>query len=342
MSRLLDTYHRLTDRVRMRSTAKAAILMYHRIADSDLDPWRLSVSPQHFAEHLEVVCQWAQPLSLQQLAAAQRAGNVPPRAVAITFDDGYANNLHNAKPLLEQYSVPATVFVTSGTLDAEREPWWDELEQVLLQPGPLPDTLSLTIGGSPRHWQLGKAAYYSEADRKSDHHLQAWHGRPNSRLEFYYSVWSALKVLPAQQRQELQDEILAWANACPYARETCRTLTRSELLNLEQGGLVEIGAHTVTHPSLPAHSLTAQRQEIGRSKQDLEACLKHPVTSFAYPFGDFDRNSLKAVQENGFSQACSTVQQPVWQGCDRFQLPRFEVQNWPRETFQQKLNTWLK
>lgn len=342
MSRFLNAYHRLTTHVRMRSAAKAVILMYHRIADSDLDPWRLSVSPHHFAEHLEVICQQAQPMSLQHLAAAQREGNVPPRAVVITFDDGYANNLHNAKPLLERYNLPATVFVTSGNLDAEREPWWDELEQVLLQPGRLPDVLSLTIDGNPRHWPLGKAAYYSKANRKSDYDLQPWQSRPNSRLEFYYSVWSTLRVLPAQDRQKLQDEILAWANIHYQARETCRTLTSAELLELEQGGLVEIGAHTITHPSLPAHSLSVQRQEIGRSKQALEVYLKHPIQSFAYPFGDFDDNSIKAVQENGFSQACSTIQQPVWQSCHHFQLPRFEVQNWKGEVFEQHLNSWLK
>lgn len=342
MSRLWRAIQHTSTRLQMRGSAKAAILMYHRIASPELDPWRLSVSPHHFAEHLEIICQQAQPMSLQQLAAAQREGNVPSRAVAITFDDGYANNLHNAKPLLERYNVPATVFVTSGNLDAEREPWWDELEWTLLQPGRLPDTLRLTINDQPRHWQLGKAAYYSEADRKSDYHFQPWQGRLNSRLEFYYLVWSALRLLPAQQRQKLQDEILTWANVHSQTRKTCRTLTRSELLELEQGGLVEIGAHTVTHPSLPAHSFEVQRQEIGRSKQALEKYLKHPVQSFAYPFGDFNHDSLKTVRESGFSQACSTVQQPIWQGCDRFLLPRFEVQNWKKEIFEQHLNSWFK
>lgn len=341
MSRVLSALHRATTRIRMQGASKAAILMYHRIADSDFDPWRLCVSPQHFAEHLDIIRQQAQPMSLPQLAAAQRQGNVPHRAVVITFDDGYADNLHNAKPLLEQYNIPATVFVTSGMLDANRELWWDELERVLLQPGQLPETLSLTINGQLRQWQLGTAAVYDEQDRQRDRHHCAWEGRPNSRLAFYYSVWSALRVLPAQQRQLLQDEILTWANADSKAREAYRTLTTPELLELEKNGLIEIGAHTVTHPSLSAHSLDAQREEIDDSKKALEQVLNQPIQSFAYPFGDFNQYSVQVTQESGFSQACSTVHQPVWKASDRFRLPRFAVQDWNKDIFQEKLSGWL-
>ncbi|MCB0181434.1 MAG: polysaccharide deacetylase family protein [Anaerolineae bacterium] len=77
----------------------------------------MAVSPCHFAEQLEIIRQLGQPLSLHQLVEAHKSGEVPHRAVVITFDDGYKNNLYNAKPLLEQFNIPATVFVTSDYVD---------------------------------------------------------------------------------------------------------------------------------------------------------------------------------------------------------------------------------
>jgi peptidoglycan/xylan/chitin deacetylase (PgdA/CDA1 family) len=341
MSRILNALKHVNTRLQLWGATKSVILIYHRISASDFDPWRLSVSPQHFTEHLDIIRQQTRPMDLQQLAAAQREGNVPHRAVVITFDDGYANNLHSAKPLLERYNIPATVFVTSGMLDADREPWWDELERVLLQPGRLPETLKLTINGQTQAWHLGTATQYNQEDYQRDRHRKAWEGQPNSRLAFYHSVWNALRILPNHQRETLQNDILNWASATPQARDIYRSLTTKELLELEQGGLIEIGAHTVTHPSLPSHSIDVQRDEIHRSKQELEQILNHPIQSFAYPFGDFNRNSVQATQDSGFEQACSTIQQPVWKGSNCFQLPRFEVQNWERDVFEEKLSKWL-
>lgn len=341
MRSILRSVQHATTQLRMWRSTKAVILMYHRIAQPDLDPWGLSVSPQNFADQLEVIRQQAQPMSLQELAEGQRQGRTPKRAIAITFDDGYADNLHNAKPLLEQHRIPATVFITTGQLGSKREFWWDELERVLLHPGTLPATLSLSINGNLKQWQLGAAAHYNQDEYESDRRRKAWEGQPNSRLAFYYSVWGALRTLPHDQRQALQDEILNWANANSQARDPYRSLTPRELLELEKGGVVEIGAHTVTHPALSAYPLEVQRTEIHSSKQELEQLLKHSVKSFAYPFGDFNQNSVGAVKDCGFEQACSTVQLGVWKGSDRFQLPRFEVQDWDKETFRKNLTQWL-
>jgi peptidoglycan/xylan/chitin deacetylase (PgdA/CDA1 family) len=88
------------------------------------------------------------PIPLQQLVEALQEGKVPARAVVVTFDDGYPDNLHEAMPLLERYDISATMFVTAGQLGSQREPWWDELDRLLLQPGILPPKLRLNINGS--------------------------------------------------------------------------------------------------------------------------------------------------------------------------------------------------
>jgi peptidoglycan/xylan/chitin deacetylase (PgdA/CDA1 family) len=111
----------------------AIILCYHRIADLPQSPRRLWVSPHRFAEQLEVLTRNFVPLSLAELIKRLQEGKVPEKSVVITFDDGYADNFWNARPLLERFGVPATVFVTTGLVGTEREFYWDELEWLLLR-----------------------------------------------------------------------------------------------------------------------------------------------------------------------------------------------------------------
>ena len=92
------------------------VLTYHRIAEPGVDPWRLSVSPERFAGQMEVLRQQARPVTLEELVSKRIDKGAKP-AVAVTFDDGYVNNLSAAKPILERLGVPATVFVCSGYLE---------------------------------------------------------------------------------------------------------------------------------------------------------------------------------------------------------------------------------
>lgn len=316
--------------------------MYHGITEVDLDPWGLWVTPENFAEHLEVLQKHARPISLQQLARCHRDGNLPHRAVAVTFDDGYANNLHNAKPLLEKYGIPGMVFVTTGYVGGNREFWWDELEQLLLQPGRLPETLSLKLNQHLHSWQLGEAADYSQGTYRRDRDRRAWKANPGSRLAFYYSVWQPLRPLPAGERVKALDEIATWANTDPVPRSSHRPLSSQELRTLVAGGLVELGAHTVTHPFLPALPAASQQDEIGQSKVYLEGLLERPVVNFAYPFGSYTPETVQLVRASGFSSACSCIQETVWQQSNSFELPRFQVGNWKGQEFAQRLLRWFR
>ncbi len=138
--------------------SEVAILMYHRICEVPSDPWELCVSPKHFAEQLEYLNHHYQVLCLHSLVKSLREGHLPKRAVVLTFDDGYADNLWNAKPLLERYEVPATVFVSTGYVDSDREFWWDELERLLVLTPVLPQRLHVTLNGSVFEWELGEWA----------------------------------------------------------------------------------------------------------------------------------------------------------------------------------------
>jgi len=329
--------------IRNNFTSRALILLYHRVIELPFgDPYLLCVTPQHFAEHLEILRIYWRPLRLRQLVRALRVGNLPHRAVVVTFDDGYADNLYNAKPLLERYDTPATTLIATGYMGCEREFWWDEIEQLLLQPGTLPGTLCLNINGNSYQWTLGEAAHYSVDDCRRHHCWKVGQkGNPGPRQHLHRALYQLLHALPEGERHKILDELLAWAGAETTGRPTHRTLLPDEVVHMAEGGLVEVGAHTVTHPVLATLPVTAQRDEIRRSKASLEEILGHSVTSFSYPHGSYTPETVALLREAGFTQACSSVADVVWQCTDGFQLPRWVVKDWDGDAFARQLEAWL-
>ncbi|BAY31964.1 polysaccharide deacetylase [Nostoc carneum NIES-2107] len=332
---------KIYQQIRQRLASKAVILMYHRIAEVDIDPWGLCVTPQNFAQQLEVLKQYTNPLSLQKFVTAYRNNKIPHRAVVITFDDGYIDNLHHAKPLLENYNIPATIFISTGYLEQQREFWWDELERILLQIGKLPEQLTLSINGNVHQWELGTVANYSKEEYQRDRTCKAWEALPGSRMNFYYKIWQILQPLPTTERLQLLADIDTWTNNKSIVSQASRPLLVEELSALAEGKLIEIGAHTVSHLYLSRQSKKIQLQEILQSKIDLEKILARPVTSFSYPFGDRTAETVELTKAAGFNCACSTDENIIWQSGDYFQLPRIAAANWNREEFLQQLLKWF-
>ncbi|MUL38741.1 polysaccharide deacetylase [Gloeocapsopsis sp. AAB1 = 1H9] len=338
----LGRLRQIARRLRNRFEPGGLILLYHRVAEVDSDPWSLCVTPQHFAEHLDVLRKHGCPMQLQQLIQGLQDGKLANRSVSITFDDGYADNLHNAKPLLDRYNIPATVFLTSGYIGHEREFWWDELERLLLQPGTLPETLRLSINSKTYQWELGEAADYTEDAYQHHCYWQFEHeDTPSQRHALYRSLYQLLCSLRAGDRQKVLDELLVWSSAEPANRPTHRCLSLAEAIALEQGGLIEVGSHTVTHPLLSTLPLSLQQDEIEQSKARLEEIVGHAVSSFAYPHGNYTAETATLVRQAGFACACSTAADTVWQHTDCFQLPRVVVEDWDGEEFARRLKEWF-
>jgi peptidoglycan/xylan/chitin deacetylase (PgdA/CDA1 family) len=330
---------------RNRSGRRVLILLYHRVANLQSDPWALSVTPDHFAEHLEILREYTCPIPLQRLPEALSAGKAEDRHVVVTFDDGYSDNLHIGKPILESYDIPATVFVATGHIRDRREFWWDTLDRLLLQPGTLPGTLCLDIYGSIYRWELGEAAHYREDAHRCNQRWRACKDDPpSSRHRLYLSLRELLQSLPKVKRDEVLEELLLWAGAKPAVHSAHRLLSGEEVFSLAQGELIEIGAHTVSHPKLSAVSAKSQWDEVQQSKAQLEEVLHRPVTSFAYPYGaryDYSAETVRLVQKAGFACACSNFAGIAGQVTDRFQLPRIHVEDWGGEEFARLLSRWF-
>ncbi|MDQ2629803.1 MAG: polysaccharide deacetylase family protein, partial [Actinomycetota bacterium] len=102
-------------------------------------------------------------------------------------------------------------------------------------------------------------------------------------------------------------------------------LSREQVKAMRAGG-TRLGGHTRHHPRLPEIDDAAVRDEIGGCREDLREALGEGVETFAYPYGLFDERAVKAVEDAGYSAACTTEVRPARPGDDPFRIPRIEVE----------------
>ena len=123
--------------------AGTLVLLYHRVAQLDHDPYGLAVHPDRFAQQCRILRKRGDVVPLRDAHGGRRQ-------VAITFDDGYADN-REACDVLSDAGLPATFFITAGRLEQRSEVWWDRLENMFFGCHPVPDHLELEISGH-RFW----------------------------------------------------------------------------------------------------------------------------------------------------------------------------------------------
>ena len=302
-----------------RRSGRAAILLYHRVASPPLDPWKLAVPPAAFDAHLEALARSFRALPLGALARAARARQLPAGAVAVTFDDGYADNLEAALPALERHGVPATVFVATSFV-GERRFWWDELDMALLGPGRRPARLELELAGERRSWPTT-----GERERAVAHaELQA-----------------ALRGAAVQAIAPAIELLRQWAGAELREDGAGRPLSPDELGRLAASDLVEVGAHSRRHGSLASQDAQTLRDEVEGSRDDLEGWLGKPPAAFSYPFGDRRPRAARTVRRAGFELAVSTGLGAVSWLSGRYDLPRVWVEDHDPEALVRRLERLL-
>ncbi|HVS85859.1 MAG TPA: polysaccharide deacetylase family protein [Gaiellaceae bacterium] len=314
------------------------IMPYHRVAALEADPQLLAVTPGHFAEHLDVLRRHALATPLRSVRdAGVAARGLPP--VAVTFDDGYADNLHAALPVFEAAEAHATLFVVSGAVGTEHEFWWDDVERALLGEGKRPARLELTAGGERLSLDLGT----SRPDANGWHVLRP--DTPTARHAAYRALVTKLHALEPAARAAAVDELRSRAGLAAAARRSHLPLREEELLRLAESERADVGAHTVRHPSLAVLPFAGQREEVAASKARLEELLGREVATFSYPFGGpahYTPETVSAVADAGFELACANVEGRVLLVADRYQLPRFLVRDWDGDEFERRLRSWLR
>jgi peptidoglycan/xylan/chitin deacetylase (PgdA/CDA1 family) len=304
------------------------ILGYHRVAETAVDPYDLCIRPGHFAEQLELLRRQTQVIDLQTLAAGLQTGNLPRRAVAITFDDGYLDILQTAKPLLAAKDLPAAVFAITGALGEEF--WWDRLARIIFGPAVLPNNLTLPICGQTLTWSMidvDQAIGTKEV--------------PSPRRRLLDQLYPRLVALP-EERPSLLAQLQQWAaTAEPIPPATSRAMTAVELRELASDGLITVGSHTVSHPALTSLPPAQRESELRDSRLTLTEILGQSVTALSYPHGDNDVDTRRLAQQAGYQLACASRNGIVHGRQEPFALPRFWVPDWDGEQFGRWLSKWL-
>ncbi|HEY3148974.1 MAG TPA: polysaccharide deacetylase family protein, partial [Dongiaceae bacterium] len=219
---------------------RPVILMYHRVADLPYDPWGLAVKPARFAAQMAFLKSERLPLPMDMFVEKLEDGTLPPHAVAVTFDDGYIDNLTHAKPILDQSGVPATVFLATAQLGQDSEFWWDELARLVLGQRGGADS-QMQVGGRSIAVHLASLAF----DESVRTDWRAWQSPKTPRQQLYFDLWSSLRALGNTARAEALDGLrqIFRSEAPDPSSLAMRPADISRLIALPG---IEIGAHSQT------------------------------------------------------------------------------------------------
>ncbi len=278
------------------------ILFYHKIQRRPAGLWGEPVVDAHaFRQHIAFLAREYLPIPLSELVVAmQEKVPLPERTVAITFDDGYQNNFLMAAPILRQYRVPATLFISTGLVGTNRWMWAYELEKIF-RIHPLEE-----ISASARHPAIKQICEQSL-----------------SRRVALVACVEYLKSIPHPQLLEVMGRIRDKFPMAPD--EDNRFLSWSEVRQLRNYGF-EFGAHTESHPILLRQRLEDVERELVASRDMLERRLGERPKLFAYPNGDTN-SAVTELVGRYFEAAVTTHPGICSPSSNLLELPRVGAPN---------------
>lgn len=254
------------------------ILMYHRFSAEKKGH---EVTATTFEKQLQLIKRYFNPMTLVSVAQVIREkGQAPSNAVVITVDDGYRDFYDIAFPLLKRYGVPATFFVTTGFVNQQLWLWYDQVRWILDHKKP--NVKVVTLSGLVVDLERSVEELWSLI---VNHFLQISNSERLIGIEQLISACNL--IVPIHAPHE-------------YA-----AVNWVELAEMQKNG-IEIGGHTVTHPSLGRASLEEAKKEIIQSKKDLDEALGHVERTFCYPNGqpeDYTNEIKKIVTKAGYLTA---------------------------------------
>ena len=290
----------------LRPSRSVAILRYHAICGPEghgyADP-AICITPQAFERHVAYLTKHYAVMPLVEAVDRLRADRpLPNNAVAITFDDGYADNLPAAR-VLARHGATATFYITAGCM-AGGLPFWPAEIRTLVANLREP---AVTLAAGPVNVTIPVG----------------------SATEKRAAVLRITKLFKSQRipvREQLREQLRQAAGSPPLPDVM---LTWDEVREMRHLGMT-IGAHTITHPNLPSAGLQAATAEIRGSKARLEDETAAPVTMFSYPNGGAERyytpELQAAVSAAGFEAAASSWNGFAGAHSDIYALERIEVQ----------------
>jgi len=280
------------------------VLRYHRVYPDGFTPlYELGVPRSLFEAQLDFLKRYCSVVTLEEVCAGLFDGApLPDRAVAITFDDGYRDNLTEALPALEARGLPATVFVTAGHVESGAPFWWDRVAAAFEHAPAGVVEVDLGSGSEP--------IFLSDT---------------SSRLRAIDAVCERAKLMPHRHARDWIGALEAELG--PPASGERSVLTWEEVRQLRGKG-IEIGSHTLDHPVLSRMEAAEAERQIVESRRLLEERLDAPVRFFAYPNGkrdDLTPEVVAAVRRAGYRAALTTIEGRASSNSDPYRIERVGV-----------------
>ncbi|MDZ7752509.1 MAG: polysaccharide deacetylase family protein [Gammaproteobacteria bacterium] len=276
---------------------RLSVLVYHRVLNAPDSIYAGDVDAATFRWQMGLVKEYLNPLPLPEAVERLAQGTLPPRAVSITFDDGYADNHALALPILQDLGLHATFFIATDFLnggimfnDAIAESVWAMAGERL-------DLRALGLGEYPLDTE-------------------------KARQETACIIIKQLKHLDRAERDRQVEAIVTRSRARPPSL----MMTDAQVRALAAAGM-EVACHTKSHPILKKLQLSEAEAEIAGAREVLEGVIGEKVRLFAYPNGipgyDYEQVHVDLIRRLGFMAAASTRWGVADRNTDRFQLPRF-------------------
>lgn len=239
----------------------AAIIMYHSVQDDPSASFDqlggIIHSTEVFRGQMEIIARHFTPVTLDQILHFVKGDkDLPPRPVVVTFDDGYSDNYHVAKPVLDRIGIPAVFYVAVDSIDHQILPWPSQLRHAFL-------TGTADSWGEPggRTWLLDTREHCLQAFEQASKHCARLSGK--AQKTFLDSIQRGLHAPPLRYSIP---PMMSW----------------DELRSLDRDGHT-VGSHTMTHPNMAQVSPKEAEIEFAESKRRLEEEFGKPMTHFSYP-----------------------------------------------------------
>lgn len=241
------------------------------------------------------------------LYALQRPAPRRRPLLALSFDDGYADNLYHLLPVLQAHNAPATIFVTAGLIGSNQRLWPSEVRRCLART----QVAELRVSFLPEPMVMEGV---------------------EDRVALAAKVVALMKRAPIRQAEAVAELRQALEVAEEPALEEERLLTLAELQELAADPLITIGGHTMLHPILSSLPYEEACEEIEQGRQRLAEITGETPTLFAYPNGqrgDYTAEIVQFLRDTGWQAAVTTQAGAATPDSDLMQLPRLPLGQGP-------------
>lgn len=242
-------------------------------------------------------------LPLRDAAIALLEGRLERRSVAITFDDGFRNNVSAALPILKQFELPATIYLTTGLIGSASTTWAGRITRALMA------TEVQTFEYAGQRFVLG-----------------AFNDKVDANRNLQHLVKTIAPEEPNIAAADIERRLGVVENPVVTGDADFEMLTLDDIAKARSSGLIDFGAHSVSHPILSALDDAQLALEVRESIKAVESLTQVKCDSFAYPNGqptDYDGRVLELLRAEGVPLAVTTTQLSNRRDADPLRLSRW-------------------